>query len=77
MKKVFITLVAFLAISSTVMAAGHVDSVRYLTTKAWKNWFISVDGNIDWWKGSDTTPFNGADPVLVATSMLVNGSPIA
>ena len=56
MKKVFITLVAFLAISSTVMAAGHVDSVRYLTTKAWKNWFISADGNIDWWMGSDRNP---------------------
>ncbi len=34
MKKVFITMIAFLAISSSVMADGHVDSVRYLTTKA-------------------------------------------
>ena len=33
MKKVFITMIAFLAISSSVMADGHVDSVRYLTTK--------------------------------------------
>ena len=56
MKKVFITMIAFLALSSTVMAAGHVDSVRYLTTKAWKNWFISADGTIDWWKGSDRNP---------------------
>ena len=56
MKKVFITMIAFLAMSSTMMAAGHVDSVRYLTTKAWKNWFISADGNIDWWKGSDRNP---------------------
>ena len=56
MKKVFITIIAFLALSSTVMAAGHVDSVRYLTTKAWKNWFISADGNVDWWKGSDKNP---------------------
>ena len=63
MKKVFITLVAFLAISSTVMAAGHVDSVRYLTTKAWKNWFISVDGNIDWWKGSDKNPAGNYDAI--------------
>lgn len=56
MKKVFITMFAFLAVSTSVMAAGHVDSVRYLTTKAWKNWFISADGNIDWWKGSDRNP---------------------
>ena len=56
MKKVFITIIAFLAMSSTVMAAGHVDSVRYLTTKAWKNWFISADANIDWWKGSENDP---------------------
>lgn len=56
MKKVFITMIAFLAISSSVMADGHVDSVRYMTTKAWKNWFISVDGNIDWWQGSMRTP---------------------
>ena len=53
-------MIAFLAMSSTVMAAGHVDSVRYLTTKAGKNWFISVDGNIDWWKGSDKNPAGNA-----------------
>ena len=47
---------AFLAVSTSVMAAGHVDSVRYLTTKAWKNWFIGVDGSINWWKGSDINP---------------------
>ncbi len=57
MKKVFITLVAFLAVSSSVMAAGHVDSVRYLTTKAWKNWFISGEGSLDWWQGSDMHPY--------------------
>ena len=63
MKKVFITMIAFLAISSSVMADGHVDSVRYLTTKAWKNWFISVDGNIDWWKGSDKNPAGNYDAI--------------
>ena len=56
MKKVFITMIAFLAISSSTMAAGHVDSVRYLTTKAWKNWFISVDATGNWWQGSMKTP---------------------
>ena len=56
MKKVFITMIAFLAISSSVMADGHVDSVRYLTTKAWKNWYISASATCNWWHGSMRTP---------------------
>lgn len=56
MKKLFITIITFLAITSTAMADGHVDSVRYLTTKVWKNWFVSADGHIDWWQGSDKFP---------------------
>ena len=56
MKKVFITMIAFLAISSTVMANGHVDSVRYETTKAWKNWYISASATCNWWQGSMRTP---------------------
>ena len=56
MKKLFVTIIAFLAISSSVMADGHVDSVRYLTTKAWKNWFISADATCNWWQGSMRTP---------------------
>ncbi len=58
MKKVFITLIAFLAVSSSVMAAGHVDSVRYLTTKAGKNWFIAASATANWWQGSMITPEN-------------------
>ena len=56
MKKVFLTTIAILAISTSVMADGHVDSVRYLTTKAWKNWFVSAEGTVDWWQGSDLNP---------------------
>ena len=56
MKKVFITMIAFVAMSSAVMADGHVDSVRYLTTKAWKNWFISASATCNWWQGSMRTP---------------------
>ena len=58
MKKVFITLVALLAVSSSVMAAGHVDSVRYLTTKFGKNWFISASATGNWYQGSMRTPEN-------------------
>ena len=56
MKKVFIAIVAFLALSSSVMAAGHVDSVRYLTTKFGQNWFISADATANWWQGSMRVP---------------------
>ncbi len=56
MKKAFTTMIALLAVSTSVMAAGHVDSVRYMTTKAWKNWFISADATANWWQGSMRTP---------------------
>ena len=56
MKKLFITAIAFLVFSSTAMAGGHVDSVRYLTTKFWQNWFVTVDGSVNWWRGSDRNP---------------------
>ena len=56
MKKVFIAIVAFMALYSSVMAAGHVDSVRYLTTKFGQNWFISADATANWWQGSMRVP---------------------
>ena len=56
MKKVFITIIAVFAMSSAVMADGHVDSVRYMTTKAWKNWYISASATCNWWQGSMRTP---------------------
>ena len=57
MKKALITTLAVL-IASVSMAAGHVDSVRYLTTKAGQNWFLSAQASADWWKGSMITPAN-------------------
>ena len=56
MKKTFIAIIAFLALTVSAFADGQNDTTRYLATKAWKNWFISADGNIDWWKGSDKNP---------------------
>ena len=56
MKKVFITLIAVFAVSTSVMATGHIDSVRYLTTKAGKNWFISASATCNWWQASMKTP---------------------
>jgi len=56
MKKVFVTFIALLAMTTAVMADGHVDSVRYETTKAWKNWYISASATGNWWQGSMRTP---------------------
>ena len=53
MKKSLITLIAFMAVSTITMASTANDSTRYLSTKFSQNWFISAEGNIDWWQGSD------------------------
>ena len=72
MKKVIITMVAFLAVSTSVMAAGHVDSVRYLTTKLGKNWFISANATANWWQGSMRLPsdagYQNANPFYTKVS---------
>ena len=56
MKRLFITIITLLAISSSVMADGHIDSVRYLTTRWRRNWFVSADATVNWWQGSMRMP---------------------
>lgn len=56
MKKVFLTIITLVAITSSVIADGHVDSVRYLTTRWRRNWFISADATVNWWQGSMRMP---------------------
>ncbi len=56
MKKAIITAIAFMVVASTAMASGQDDSLRYLSTKFWQNWFISADGSVNWWQGSDKNP---------------------
>jgi hypothetical protein len=62
MKKTLITLIAFVAMATTMTAFGQIDTVnhydpnRYLATTFQQNWFISADGSINWWKGSDKNP---------------------
>ena len=56
MKRIFITIIALIAISSSVMADGHIDSVRYQTTRWRRNWFVSADATINWWQGSMRLP---------------------
>ena len=56
MKRIFVTIIALIAISSSVMADGHIDSVRYQTTRWRRNWFVSADATINWWQGSMRMP---------------------
>lgn len=56
MKRIFITIIALIAISSSVMADGHIDSVRYQTTRWRRNWFVSADATINWWQASMNMP---------------------
>lgn len=32
------------------------DTTRYLASTLRQNWFLSIDGNINWWQGSDRNP---------------------
>ena len=56
MKKLLLTVIAIIAFGSSVWADGHVDSVRYLTTRWRRNWFISADATVNWWQSSLTAP---------------------
>lgn len=56
MKKFLLTIIAFFAVATSVWADGHVDSVRYLTTRWRRNWFVSADATISWWQGSLRVP---------------------
>ena len=51
--KRFVFALSFVLLASTVFAGGRVDSVRYLTSKINQNWFITANGSVNWWQGSD------------------------
>jgi Outer membrane protein and related peptidoglycan-associated (lipo)proteins len=53
MKKTTLTLIILFFITSIGFASGHVDSTRYLTTRFYQNWFLSANGNMNMWRGSD------------------------
>ena len=56
MKRIFFTIIALIAISTSVMADGHADSVRYLTTRWNRNWYLSAGASVNWWQGSMNVP---------------------
>ena len=54
--KRFVIALSFVFLATSVFAGGRVDSVRYLTSKFNHNWFITADGTVNWWQGSDRNP---------------------
>lgn len=64
MKRTLIALCVVMAFSvNTVLAKGgdgkeKKERTYYFTSKLNKNWFINIDGSINWWGGSDKLNFN-------------------
>ena len=54
MKKAILTLIMLVA--TTISVKADVDSVRYLTTRFRRNWFISADATVNWWQSSLRSP---------------------
>jgi outer membrane protein OmpA-like peptidoglycan-associated protein len=57
MKRIILaTVLLFTAI--TVMASNgrDNDSTRYLSSTLRENWFVTVNGSVNWWQGSDRIP---------------------
>lgn len=52
----FVAMAATTSVFAQIDTVDHYDPNRYLSTKLSQNWFISADGSIDWWKGSDKNP---------------------
>ena len=48
------SLILFSAVNA--IAGGRIDSVRYLTSTFGQNWFITANGSVNWWQGSDRNP---------------------
>lgn len=59
MKKIILTsiMVLFAAYSTMADTSAKSDTtVRYLASTLGQNWFISANGSINWWQGSDRNP---------------------
>jgi outer membrane protein OmpA-like peptidoglycan-associated protein len=59
MKRFIIASSITLLFSLHAIAGGQVDSLRYLSSKFGQNWFITANGTVNWWQGSDKNTANG------------------
>lgn len=64
MKRIFITICVVLCGTLTGFAQAErgerstnpADTSRYLVSTLGQNWFVSLDGSVNWWQGSDRNP---------------------
>ena len=50
------TLTSFSQVEHGERSTNPADTLRYLSSKASQNWFVSVYGSANWWQGSDRNP---------------------
>lgn len=50
------TLTGFAQAEHGVRSTNPADTSRYLVSTISQNWFVSLDGSINWWQGSDRNP---------------------
>lgn len=56
MKRFFIAIgILFMTFSASANTAEN-DSTRYLASTLSQNWFVTANGSINWWQGSDRNP---------------------
>lgn len=60
LKRIFlitcVVLCGTLFCSAQERSADRGDTLRYLSSTMTQNWFISANGNVNWWQGSDRYP---------------------
>lgn len=58
------TFTGFAQTEHGVRSTNPADTSRYLVSKMNQNWFISIDGSINWWQGSDRNPVGNYSKIL-------------
>lgn len=58
------TLAGFAQAGRGERSTNPADTTRYLETKLGQNWFVSADGSVNWWQGSDRNPVGNYSKLL-------------
>ena len=58
------TLTSFAQVNRGERSTDPADTLRYLSSKASQNWFVSVYGSANWWQGSDRNPVGEYSKIL-------------
>lgn len=58
------TLTSFAQVNRGERSTDPADTLRYLSSKANQNWFVSAYGSANWWQGSDRNPVGEYSKIL-------------